>query len=317
MRVVFFGNSASSYSNRYYQGFLEAECQLVAVVDSPSHRRGATTTAAAAATHQDFVVQARQRGMPVYDPPTPNQPDLLAALRALEPDLLVAVGYMGIFKADLLAIPRLWAVNFHASLLPAYRGKHPVFWALRNGERWSGLTVHVVDAGLDTGDMLYQVRVRTRRNDTPADLYDRIYERTADLPARLVRDAALGRLRPRPQPTDGVSYYGSVTEADFRLNWSWPAERLRRMIRVSPGQCFTSVNGRRLYCLDAELAGGDITQLPGTLLSVGRTGGGVIQAADGALRVHRLRLDNGTSVSLADACRQLGLSIGAALESVA
>ena len=315
MRVAFFGNSASSYSNRYYQGFTKAECQLVAVVDTPPHRRGATTSAAA--THEDFAVQARQSRIPVYDPPTPNQPDLLAALHALELDLLVAVGYMGIFKADLLAIPRLWAVNFHASLLPAYRGKHPVFWALRNGERWSGLTVHVMDAGVDTGDILYQVRVRTRRNDTPADVYERIYERTADLPARLVRDVALGRPRPRPQPIEGASCFGSISEADFRLTWSWPAERLRRMIRVSPGQCFTSVNGRRLYCLDAELAAGDSTQSPGTLLAAGHRTGCVIQAGDRALRVHRVRLDDGASTSLADVCLQLGLGIGTAFDSAA
>ena len=58
-------------------------------------------------------------------------------------------------------LPKLVAANFHASLLPAYRGKHPLFWALRHGELWTGLTVHVMAPGFDTGEILYQIRVRT------------------------------------------------------------------------------------------------------------------------------------------------------------
>ncbi len=76
-------------------------------------------------------------------------------MAALCPDMFVAVGYTDLLRAPLLAVPRILAANFHASLLPAYRGRHPVFWALRHGERWAGLTVHVMDEGFDTGDVLY------------------------------------------------------------------------------------------------------------------------------------------------------------------
>lgn len=316
VRVVYFGNSASSYSNQYYGGFARCACQIAAVVDSPPRQRS-STTAGACGAQEDFVSHARRSGVPVFEPPTPNQPEFLAALGVLEPDVLVAVGYMGIFKAELLAVPRLLAANFHASLLPAYRGKHPVFWALRHGERWSGLTVHVIDEGLDTGDILYQVRVRTRRNDTPADLYARILERSAWLPARLVQDAAHGRLKRRPQPAEGASYYSAVTQSDFRLDWSWPAERLRRMTRVSPGQCFAGLAGQRVYCFDAEVAPGADTVPPGTLMRLGRTGAGLIQAGDGALRVQRVRTEDAGDTSLGRLCRELGVGAGAVFDSPA
>jgi methionyl-tRNA formyltransferase len=314
VRVVFFGNSASGYSNRYYEGFTRGACEIVAVVDSPPHQRG-LTTAGVCDAQADFRSCARRSDVPIFEPVTPNRPEFVAALRALAPDLLVVVGYMGIFKSELLAVPGLLAVNFHASLLPAYRGKHPVFWALRHGERWSGLTVHVIDRGVDTGDILYQVRVRTRRNDTPADLYARILERSASLPAQLVHDAAHGRLQRRPQPAEGASYYSTVTESDFRLNWTWPAERLRRMVRVSPGQCFAQLVGQRLHCLDAEVVPGCTAARPGTLLQLRRTGAGLIQTGDDALRVHQVRIENAMDTSLAQVCRELGVTVGAVFDA--
>jgi len=233
LRIAFFGNSESGYSNRYFGAFLGASSQIVAVVDAPAARRTATTARAALGLI-DFATIARQRGIATFEPASPNLPAFVQAVGALEPDLFVAVGYMDVFKDAILAVPRLLTVNFHASLLPAYRGKHPVFWALRNGERWSGLTVHVVDRGLDTGDILYQVKVRTRRNDTVADLYDRILEHSLRLPVRLVRDVQRGVLRCRPQSQAGASYFSAVTEEDFRLDWSLPAERLRRMVTTTP-----------------------------------------------------------------------------------
>ena len=127
--------------------------------------------------------------MPVFDPADPNAPEFVAAMRSLAPDLFLAVGYMLRLGSEILAVPRIVSANVHASLLPAYRGRSPVFWALRHGERCTGLTIHAMDDRLDTGDLLYQVRVRTRRNDTVASLYDRIIAKGLSLVPRLIADA--------------------------------------------------------------------------------------------------------------------------------
>jgi methionyl-tRNA formyltransferase len=313
LRIVFFGNSESSYSNRYFQAFQDAACEVVAVVDTPPARRG-STTAGVQCELTGFVTIARQQGIAAFEPTSPNLPEFGQAVKALVPDLFVAAGYMGVFKEAALAVPRLLAVNFHASLLPAYRGKHPVFWALRNGERWSGLTVHVVDRGLDTGDILYQVKVRTRRNDTPAALYDRIVARSLWLPSRLVRDAEQGTLPRRPQPCEGVSYHSSVDQEDFRLDWSWPAERLRRMIRVSPGRCFADVAGYRLLFQGGEVVP-NVDRVPaGTLLRLDRAGG-LVKCGDGALRVRCTAADDSNARTFPELCRQLGIQPGALLST--
>jgi methionyl-tRNA formyltransferase len=309
LKVVFFGNSEGVFSNRYLQAFAESPCQIVGVVDVPPARRTSTNTRSSVGT-TDFVATAHQRDIPAFEPSSPNQPGFVQAMHTLEPDLFVAVGYMNVLKEPILSVPRLLTVNFHASLLPAYRGKHPVFWALRNGERWSGMTVHAVDRGLDTGDILYQVKVRTRRNDTVASLYDRIMERSIWLPARLVEDARRGQLHPRPQPEEGASYYSLVGAEDFRLDWSLPAERLRRMIVTSPGQCFCDVAGHRIFFLDAEVVAAPDESPPGTLVAV-RRGSGVIRAGDAGLWVRRMKVDGAAVQTMSEVCQALGLRSGA------
>jgi methionyl-tRNA formyltransferase len=298
------------FSDRYFQALRATPCEVVAVVDVPPARRSSTNTRTLTGA-SNFVEYAHQQATPVFEPASPNLPEFVQAMRELDPDLFVAVGYMNLLKETVLSVPRLVAANFHASLLPAYRGKHPVFWALRSGERWSGLTVHVMDVGLDTGDILYQVRVRTRKRDTVVSLYDRIMERSVGLVPRLIQDAGRGRLRRKPQSELGASYYSSVSVEDFRLDWSREAEQLRRWIQTSPGQCFCEVAGQRLFLMDAhvETVAGPDKLSPGELMRNGRTGC-TLAAGKDALHLRRVRLGQGGEKSMAQICRELGLRVG-------
>ncbi len=315
LRVVFFGNSDSTFSNRHYDGLAAAPCHIVGVVDVPPERRVSTNTRAAGAG-PSFVAQAAACRVPVFEPASPNTPEFVETIRRLGSDLFVAAGYMSLLKPGILAVPRLLAANLHASLLPAYRGKHPVFWALRNGERWTGLTVHVMDPHFDTGAILYQVRVRTRRSDTVSSLYDRIMEQSVPLVRRLIEDAGAGSLSPRPQPANGASYYSSPTDEDFRLDWRRGAEELRRWIHVSPGRCFAEIGGRCIYFLDARVARGRGAMEPGTVLYLGRKVA-VIGAGQDALRVSRVKTGDGVERDSAGLFREMGINEGTTLSAVA
>jgi methionyl-tRNA formyltransferase len=306
LRVVFFGNSEGIFSNRHFAALQDAKCELAAVVDVPPARRA--TTNSRAASGQGFVAAAQAHGIPAFEPERPNSTEFAAMIRAMQPDVLLAVGYLNRIGGGLLAAPRLLAANFHASLLPAYRGLHPVFRALRAGERWAGLTVHVLDAGLDTGDILYQTRLRTRRNDSVASLYDRIMDRSVGLVGRLIDDAEAGRLHRRPQGAEGASYFSSVSEEDFRLDWRRAAQQLRRWIRTTPGRCFCDVAGERVHFEEAEVAEAASAAPPGTLVRVGRTRC-TIAAGSGALSVGRIRAQDG-ELQAATWCRKLGLHAG-------
>jgi methionyl-tRNA formyltransferase len=139
---------------------MKAPCEVVGVVDVPPARRASTNSARQEGG--DFVTVAREKGIPCFEPASPNAAPFVGEMQALVPDLFMAVGYVLLLKSPVLAVPRVLAANFHASLLPAYRGKHPVFWALRNAEPWCGLTIHEMSPGLDMGDILFQIRVPTK-----------------------------------------------------------------------------------------------------------------------------------------------------------
>jgi methionyl-tRNA formyltransferase len=207
MKVVFFGTSTGVFSNSHFEAILAAPCEIVAVVDAPAGGPASTNTAAAGAS---FTLRAEAAGIPVYAPANPNAPEFVAALEALKPDLFLVIGYTGIMREKMLGVPRLLAANFHASLLPAYRGLHPLYWALKHGEQWVGLTVHLIESTIDTGDILYQVRVPVEPGDTVSMLYDRVMAESVPLVPRLIADAAAGTLVRRPQGSEGASYYGHI-----------------------------------------------------------------------------------------------------------
>lgn len=308
LRVLFFGNSQSFFSNRFFLPLLEAPCDLVGVVDVPPTKRQSTNPWSAAIL-PSFIDTARAKGTPTFEPYNPNTPDFIANLAASSPDLIIAAGYMFLLKPALLSIPRIIAVNFHASLLPAYRGKHPVFWALRNGERRAGLTAHVMDPHFDTGDILYQVRVRTRKKDSVSSLYNRIIEKGVHLVPRLIADVVHGSLHRIPQPEVGASYYSSVSEEDFRIDWTHSAESLRRWIQTSPGECWQMVGGRRVYFMDAEVIRYSGPMVPGELLHLGRYSATLATAED-ALVLRWVQPQSGDKRSLARLCSELKLKVG-------
>mgnify|MGYP001603530302 CR=1 FL=1 len=312
LRVVFFGNSQSAFSNRLFAPLLDAPCELAGVVDVPPAKRQSTNPVTATGL-LSFVDSARARGTPAFEPPDPNAPDFAGTLAALAPDVFLAAGYMFLLKPTVLSLRRIVAANFHASLLPAYRGKHPVFWALRNGERQAGLTAHVMDPRFDTGDILYQVRVRTRKRDTVSTLYDRIIEKSVPLVPRLIADAAQGTLRRTPQPKTGVSYFSSVSEEDFHLDWTCAAETLRRWIQTSPGECWRVMAGRRVCFMDAEVIRYRGAATPGQLLRLGRFSATLATGKD-ALVVRWARPEGESKRPLARLCAELGLKVGDVLE---
>lgn len=309
LSVVFFGNSESLFSNRHFYALLWAKCQIAAVVDVPSGKRTSTNTQGSFPV-ESFVKLANSRGISCFAPDSPNTPEFVTTIRGLSPDLFIAAGYMNLLKPEILSVPRIVAANWHASLLPAYRGKHPVFWALRNGDRWVGLTVHVMDPGLDTGDILYQVKLRTRLNDTVGSAYDRLMKKSVPLVARLLKDAEGEGLKRKQQPEEGASYYSSLHDSDFVVDWSLQVQVLRRRIQTSPGQCFCEVAGRRIYFLDAKETEDTSGAMPGTLLELGRRC--TIAAGGGGIRVRRVKTEDGEKLA-GQAFRELGLTEGGSL----
>ncbi len=307
VRIVFFGNSLSTFSARHFAALLAAPGQLVGVVDVPAANRN--TTNPLAADLPNFMIEARERGIQTFEPVNPNSAAFIDSLKILKPDLVLAAGYALILNEKVLAVPRLLAANFHASLLPEYRGKHPVFWTLRQGEKFGGLTVHAMDPGIDTGDIIYQVKIQTRPDDTVATLYRRIIDQSVDFVGKLITDAERDNIPRKPQPENAGSYFSSTTEDDFQLDWNWSAEKIRRFITITPGKCFAMVGGHKVYFFDAEQEAEITTATPGTLLEI-RNSSAAVATGSGILSSRIIQIDCGEIETFAGFCRRAGFSPG-------
>lgn len=200
LRTIFLGDRQSEFSNALFAALLATRAELVGVVDSPP-RAGRSSNPARGATLAggacDFMEYARRLRLPRRRPRVVNSAACRRWLRRLRPDLMLSVGFFGILREETLRIPSLPPVNFHASLLPELKGKHPVARALEQGARRTGITVHVMAEAVDAGATIYQKVVEIQPGDTVRALYERVIVAACPLIARLVRDAAQGRLAGR------------------------------------------------------------------------------------------------------------------------
>ncbi|MGH7306977.1 MAG: formyltransferase family protein, partial [Candidatus Rokuibacteriota bacterium] len=165
-------------------------------------------------------------------PPSPNLPEVVETVRGLAPDLILSVWYRRLLGPELLAVPRVAALNLHGSLLPAYRGRAPLNWVLVNGETRTGVTLHHMTAAADAGDIVAQRPIGIEPDDTAFALYERMVRVGVELlleayPAvlantapRIPQDDARATTVPRRRPDDG------------RIEWTWPATRIFDMIRA-------------------------------------------------------------------------------------
>lgn len=146
-------------------------------------------------------------------------------------DLFALASYGRILPASLLAVPRLGSLNVHPSLLPKYRGATPIQTALRDGERETGVSLMLMDAGMDTGDIVFQERIAIAAGETYGELHDRLARIGAEMLGRALDAAAEGRLPRRPQE-GAASATAPIRKDDLTIDWSWPAQRIVDHVRA-------------------------------------------------------------------------------------
>jgi len=248
-KIVFFGNSGSKFSNGLYKHFLNAECQLVAVVDTPVEDR--KTTSGSVDLIASFISLSKEQGIPNFAPDSPNTDEFITILKAYEPEAIVLAGYTKIIKQELRQIPRLASINFHASLLPLYRGKHPIFWAIRNGETLTGITAHHLGDKLDEGNIAFQKAVSITEFDSVEDVYDKVITVSKEIVTELCEALQNGEL-PDIKQREGGAYYSTIKPEDWIIDFSMPAKKIKDMIRATPGKCYYYRNGDKVFVTKVE-----------------------------------------------------------------
>lgn len=211
---------------------------VVTVADDPKENRWYASVAETAADY----------GLACVAPASAALPELEARLRALAPDFLFSFYYRSLLPAELLSSARRGALNMHGSLLPKYRGRAPVNWAILKGESETGATLHYMVEKADAGDIVDQLAVPILADDQAREVFAKVTVAAETILARSLPKLIAGTAERRPQPILAGQYFGRRTPEDGRIDWSRPAREIHDLVRAVappfPG-AFAEVGGER------------------------------------------------------------------------
>ncbi|HTT58290.1 MAG TPA: formyltransferase, partial [Opitutaceae bacterium] len=191
---------------------------------------------------------ARAKGVPVFTPEKVNTPEWIGKIAALRPDLILSVYYRHMISAKILALARLGAFNMHGSLLPRYRGRAPINWAVLHGEPRIGMTLHRMVKAADAGAIVDQEGVDLGARDTAEQAFRKVLPCARRVLARQIDALLAGTARETPQDESQATYFGGRTPEDGRIDWRQTSQQIFNLIRAVtdpyPG-AFTDVGAAR------------------------------------------------------------------------
>lgn len=174
----------------------------------------------------------------------------------LKPDLIISVNFDQIFKKEIINIPEKGCINIHASLLPKYRGRAPLNWAILKGEKETGVTVHYINEGIDTGQIILQEIIDIKKTDYIDDILEKVKGKYPEMINKAVELIENDKVEPVEQKKENGSYYGKRTSADGLIDWSQSVTNIYNLIRAVshpyPG-AFTYLGDEKVFIWRAEV----------------------------------------------------------------
>jgi len=170
--------------------------------------------------------------IPVFQPKSiRKEPDVINALKALDPDFFVTFAFGQILSQEVLDIPKYETINLHASLLPKYRGANPIQRAIINGDNQTGICTMITELGLDSGDVCIKLPIKIGDDMTCVDLYKEISEKSP----KLIYETLIGlidkTIKPMAQPSDGITQAPKLTKEETIINWKKSAREIHNLVR--------------------------------------------------------------------------------------
>lgn len=307
MRVVMFGYQ--TWGHRTLSALLESEHEVVLVVTHPRSEH------AYERIWSDSVADlAAEHRVPTCIKHRPDD-EVVRRITELAPDIIVSNNWRTWIPEDIFTAPRHGTLNVHDSLLPAYAGFAPLVWALINGEPEVGVTAHMMNEQLDAGEIALQRAVPVGPRDTSAELV----RKTVDLIGPIVVDALdqleSGTAVRTPQDRGKASFFHKRSVEDSRIDWTWPAEDLDRLVRAQADpypNAFTTHNAATLRITEAEVSEANYGGTPGRIFIREEDGIVIVagpQARSGrcpGLKLLGVRTEDGTDVRAVDYFTTMG-----------
>ncbi|QQN36559.1 bifunctional UDP-4-amino-4-deoxy-L-arabinose formyltransferase/UDP-glucuronic acid oxidase ArnA [Rahnella aceris] len=283
---------------------------LQALVDAGYDVQAVFTHTDSPNENQFFSSVARQGAelnLPVYAPEDVNHPLWVDRIRALQPDIIFSFYYRNMLSEEILSLAPQGGFNLHGSLLPRYRGRAPVNWALLNGETETGVTLHKMVKRPDAGDIVGQRKVAITGDDTALKLHAKVREAAKALLTDVLPEMKAGNITLTAQDESQASYFGRRTAADGEIHWHKSATEINNLIRAVtepyPG-AFSYLGQRKLTIWRALPLATQHDKQPGTVLSSDPL---TIACGEGALEILAGQSENGLYVQGSRLALELGI----------
>ncbi len=312
MRIVFMGTP--EFSVTPLQHLVLNQYEVAAVCTQPDRMAGRGRSLASSPVKK----VAEELGLPVIQPVNLKKEDVVVELADLRPDIIVVAAFGQILPQSVLDIPEFGCVNLHPSLLPEYRGASPVAAAILGGNEFTGVSMMLMDAGMDTGPVLAQAQIPVADWDTTGSLTSKLSLIAAQLLLDVLPSWVKGEITPRPQNDDEATYCGTITKEEGEIDWRLPAVALWRRVRAFqpwPG-CYTRWQGKQLKIIEAVPLSVKKALGTGQVVAVGKEKVGFgVGTGEGVLGVLEVQLEGKRAMSAVEFLRGQQKLIGAVLPS--
>lgn len=295
MTIIFFGSDDFAVTN--LDAILQAGNEVCACVTAPDKPKGRGLHVAASPV-KEF---AGKHKIPVLQPVDLREERFLKRIKALDADLFVVIAYGKILPLEVLAIPRICAVNSHGSLLPKYRGAAPINWAIINGETETGISIIKLNPQMDAGDIVAQARTRIDPDDTAVTLRAKLAQVSAQTLVKTIQSLGKGNTTPTAQKKEDVTFAPKLKKEHGVIDWRKSAIEIHNLVRglLPWPMAYTHLNGKLIKILESEVVELVSGAAPGEISAAGSKGM-VVATGQGGLRIKRVHPESGKPMLAAD-----------------
>lgn len=310
MRIVFMGTP--EFAVPALEHLIHNNYQVVAVYTQPDRASGRGRSLVSSPVNKAAV----DLGLPVIQPENFRKAETVTQLASFKPDAIVVDAFGQILPQSVLDTPAYRCINIHPSLLPKYRGTSPVAAAILAGEEFTGVSIMLMDRGLDTGPVIVQAQVPVSEYDTTGSLSAKLSLIAAHLLLEALPRWLSGELVPRPQDEIKASYAGMLSKQEGEINWDLPAVDIWRRVRAFhpwPG-CYTYWQGKQLKIIEATPLPAEKGFKIGQVVPLGKARAEFgISTGDGVLGIMQVQLEGKKAMSSTEFLRGQRHLIGAIL----
>lgn len=267
-RILFMGTPA--FALPALRLLHEQSYPIVSVISQPDRPKGRGLKEVAT----PVKILAQELGLPVCQPEKIKDQSFLELFKELHPEMVVVAAFGQILPKFIIEYPPMQCLNIHPSLLPKYRGAAPLNWQIIRGETKTGVTIMLMDEGMDSGDILMQEETEIGETETYGELHDRLAQLGAILLIKTIEQMVEGTAKRKPQDKSGVTFAPRLKKETGKINWQANVSDIVNLIRgLSPSPtAYTSLEGLSLKIFTAEAKPGKVNQPPGTIGTVSATG---------------------------------------------